>query len=144
MVETSGSNLVQFRLQFLRLFVGELLNSRAVVVLLLLLRRLGLRQLGRSLGLLFPVLFGLHLLLFVGLLRELVVARKRIFDELTRRERRLSDSVCGLDSGSCRQGDGAHLLRSARFAASEEICFSAKEAEKCVDQLSKEKQFCGI
>lgn len=142
MVETSGSHLVQFGLKFLRLFVGELLNSRAVVVFLLLLLRL--RQLGRSLGLLFPFLFGLHLLLFVGLLRELVVARKRIFDELTRRERGFSDSVGGLDSGSCRHGDGTHLLRSARFAASEEICFSAKEAEKCVDQLLKEKQFCGI
>lgn len=91
MFEASGSHPVQLRLKFLRLFVGELLNSRAVVVFLLLL--LGLCQLGRSLGLLFPLLFHLHLFLFLGLLRELVVVLKRIFDELTREDRHAIQSV---------------------------------------------------
>lgn len=139
-MQTSGLYPVQFRLKFLRLFVCELLNPRAVVVFLLLL----LRQLGRSVSLLLPFLFRLHLLLFLGLLRKLVVARKRIFDELTRRERQFSDLVGGLDSGSGRYGDNAHLLRSTRFATSEEIRFSPKEAEKCVDQLLREKYFSKI
>lgn len=75
-------HLVEFRLKFLCFFISELLNSRTVITFLF---PLFLCKPGSSFGFLFLFLLLFHLLLFVGLLSQLIVMGKSIFDKLKER-----------------------------------------------------------
>lgn len=76
-------HLVELRLKFLCFFISELLNPRTVITFLFPLL---LCKPGSSFGFLFLFLLLFHLLLFVGLLSQLVVMGKSIFDELRERD----------------------------------------------------------